>query len=91
MSMMIIGGVIGVIIVIIVIIILLKSIRKNVKETDAKKINSRPYSNQAQIQAPQPILQAPSPQASPSGTFCRYCGDKVGSDASFCPKCGSKL
>ena len=89
--MVIIGGVIGIIIFIVIVYVIIKSIRKNMKATEAKEMNRNTISYQSQMPAPQPIQQPPVYQASTLGSYCRYCGDKVGNDASFCPKCGSKL
>ena len=55
---------------------------------------SQPLPQEQQIPAPQPIQQAPAPQANPdliTPRFCTQCGKPVGADDYFCNNCGTKI
>jgi len=89
-----------VIVVIIIIGALIYAINRNMKAIKAKRKTPMSYSSGAPSQLARPVYnyynRAAQPIATPQSQtpsiiYCRFCGDETTSDATFCPKCGSKL
>lgn len=64
------------------------------QETRAKSYSTPQsvYRSPSQSMLNPPINQhSPIPQTTPSTAYCRFCGEKTTTDATFCPNCGNKL
>lgn len=90
---------VSVIIGIIIIAVIVIAIRKNTRKVSTTTpYRSSSYQAQRTPTPSTPVYQQPpaSSDSKPEPTkgvigFCRYCGDKTEIDATFCPRCGSKL
>ena len=106
-SNFIVSSIFFIIVIIAIITIISAAINYNVKGNKSKPFNYHQNQSQMQSNQINPYIQQSTAQQEPffqsyqqhetpivhqtSTFYCSYCGEKMASDAVFCPQCGNKL